>query len=49
MIGDGVSDLETQSVVDTFIGYLGYAAREKVQEEAKNTTYILSEILDILI
>jgi phosphoserine phosphatase len=35
MIGDGVSDLETQPVVDLFIGFGGYAARERVKREAK--------------
>jgi phosphoserine phosphatase len=35
MIGDGVSDLETQPVVDLFIGFGGYTARERVKREAK--------------
>jgi phosphoserine phosphatase len=35
MIGDGVSDLETQPVVDLFVGYGGYTARERVRREAQ--------------
>jgi phosphoserine phosphatase len=35
MIGDGVSDLETQPFVDLFIGYGGFTARERVQREAQ--------------
>jgi phosphoserine phosphatase len=34
MVGDGVSDLETRPVVDLFIGYGGFAARERVMREA---------------
>jgi phosphoserine phosphatase len=48
MIGDGASDLETQPTVNKFIGYLGYTTREKVQQEAHHRTYLLSEIIDIL-
>jgi len=35
MIGDGVSDLETQPFVDLFVGYGGYTARERVKREAQ--------------
>ena len=35
MIGDGVSDLETQPVVDLFVGFGGYTARERVRREAQ--------------
>ena len=34
MVGDGVSDLETAPVVDLFIGYGGFTAREKVRSAA---------------
>lgn len=34
MIGDGVSDLETKPVVDLFVGFGGYMAREKVRNQA---------------
>jgi phosphoserine phosphatase len=34
MVGDGVSDLETLPVVDVFIGFGGYSARERVRREA---------------
>ena len=33
-VGDGVSDLETKDVVDTFIGFGGVAVRERVRKEA---------------
>lgn len=35
MVGDGSSDLATQSVVDLFIGYGGVVARDKVKAESK--------------
>ena len=34
MVGDGVSDLETQPEVDLFVGFGRYAAREKVRSMA---------------
>ena len=34
MVGDGVSDLETQGSVERFIGYGGFTPREKVRTEA---------------
>ncbi len=48
MVGDGVSDLETASQVDSFIGYGGVVAREKVQAEAEHFVFRLEEILPIL-
>jgi phosphoserine phosphatase len=33
-VGDGVSDLETKSVVDLFIGFGGVTVRERVRNEA---------------
>jgi len=35
MVGDGISDLETQAVVDLFVGYGGVIARPRVQAEAR--------------
>jgi len=35
MVGDGISDLETQAVVDLFVGYGGVVARPRVQAEAR--------------
>jgi phosphoserine phosphatase len=34
MVGDGVSDLETTPVVDLFVGFGGFATRQKVKREA---------------
>jgi len=34
MVGDGISDLETQTVVDLFIGYGGFVRRRKVEDGA---------------
>ncbi|MDB9741232.1 HAD-IB family phosphatase [Akkermansiaceae bacterium] len=48
MVGDGVSDLETQNNVDSFIGYGGYTPRERVKKEAAYFITQLDEILDIL-
>lgn len=35
MVGDGSSDLASQSVVDLFVGYGGVVARDKVKAESK--------------
>ena len=48
MVGDGVSDLETKSVVDSFIGYGGYTPRPKVQEGADHFIYKLDELLELI-
>ncbi len=48
MVGDGISDLETQSTVDHFIGFTRYIAREKVVQEAKNCINSLDQLIDIL-
>lgn len=48
MIGDGVSDLECQSVVDMFIGYGEFDAREKVKEGAQHFAYSFQDIAKIL-
>ncbi|MDB4408656.1 HAD-IB family phosphatase [Akkermansiaceae bacterium] len=49
MVGDGVSDLETQPTVNQFIAYAGYTPREKVTSQSQHTVYLLEEIRDILI
>ncbi len=48
MVGDGISDLEAQSVADTFIGFGRYAAREKVKAEADHFVFSLDEIPPII-
>lgn len=48
MIGDGISDLETRSEVDSFIGFGRYADRKKVRTEADHFVMSLAEIIDIL-
>lgn len=48
MVGDGVSDLETQSTVNDFIGFGRYITRERVKREAKAFVHSLSEIPTIL-
>jgi len=48
MVGDGISDLETKSEVDLFIGFTRYAAREKVVKEADHCVSSLEEILPLL-
>jgi len=48
MVGDGISDLETRSEVDTFIGFGRYADREKVRKEADLFITSLDEIPKIL-
>ncbi|PQJ27812.1 HAD-IB family phosphatase [Rubritalea profundi] len=48
MVGDGVSDLETQSEVDSFIGYGGYTPREKVKAGADHFIYRLDELLALV-
>jgi phosphoserine phosphatase len=44
MVGDGVSDLETQPEVDLFVGFGRYVAREKVRQQARAFAFSLSEI-----
>lgn len=48
MVGDGVSDLETQSVVETFVGFGRYVKRSKVQAGAAHFIESLDELLPIL-
>ena len=48
MVGDGVSDLETNSVADHFIGFTRYVARPQVTTHCDYETKELLGILDIL-
>ena len=48
MVGDGISDLETQDVVDEFIGFGRYAKRERVVAEAKHFINSLDELIALL-
>ncbi len=47
MVGDGVSDLETQDGVDHFVGYGKYTPREKVKASAEFFIYQLDELLKL--
>jgi len=48
MVGDGISDLEAKPVVDSFIGFGRYAAREKVRSESDHFVSSLDEIPAII-
>jgi len=48
MIGDGASDLETKPVVDLFVGFGRYVAREKVKREASSFITSLDELAALL-
>ena len=48
MVGDGISDLETRSEVDSFIGFGRYADREKVRAEADHFIDSLDQLLGII-
>jgi phosphoserine phosphatase len=48
MVGDGVSDLETQNDVDLFIGFGRYAERAKVKAGAESFVYALDAIPPLL-
>ncbi|MBT8035908.1 MAG: HAD-IB family phosphatase [Verrucomicrobiae bacterium] len=48
MVGDGISDLEAQSEVDTFIGFGRYAQRQRVLAEADHFVQSLDEIPAII-
>jgi phosphoserine phosphatase len=48
MVGDGVSDLETVPVVDLFVGFGGFATRERVKREAKAFVTSLAAVADLL-
>jgi phosphoserine phosphatase len=44
MVGDGVSDLETLHAVDLFIGFGGFATRERVKRESPAFVTSLSSV-----
>jgi phosphoserine phosphatase len=48
MVGDGVSDLETQPVVDRFVGFGRYTPREKVKAGAHDYVFSLDALLPLL-
>ncbi|MBK1789742.1 HAD-IB family phosphatase [Persicirhabdus sediminis] len=48
MVGDGVSDLETASEVDAFVGFGRYTPREKVKAAAEHFVYAIDEIPAII-
>ncbi len=48
MVGDGISDLETQSEVDQFIGFGRYAERERVAAEATHFIKSLDALPELL-
>lgn len=48
MVGDGVSDLETKPVVDLFVGFGRYVAREKVRAGAGKFIVSLDELTELL-
>jgi phosphoserine phosphatase len=48
MVGDGASDLETEPLVDQFIGFLRYVNRPKVAQNSPITVAALSEIPGLL-
>ncbi len=47
MVGDGVSDLETGPVVDRFIGFGRYTARERVKQEAACFVHSLADVIEL--
>ena len=47
-VGDGVSDLETQAVVDIFFGFGRYASRDAVRKGAGHFILQLSDLLPVL-
>jgi phosphoserine phosphatase len=48
MIGDGVSDLETKPMVDLFVGFGRYVARERVRRDADHFINSLAELPALL-
>ncbi|MEJ1974527.1 MAG: HAD-IB family phosphatase [Lacunisphaera sp.] len=48
MIGDGVSDLETQPEVDLFVGFGRYVERPKVKADAAAFVHSLAELIPLL-
>lgn len=48
MVGDGVSDLETQPIVDIFVGFGGFTPRPAVKEKASAFITSFDQLGDIL-
>ena len=48
MVGDGVSDLETKSTADLFVGFGRYVARDRVRREADHFINSLGELSGLL-
>lgn len=48
MVGDGISDWETSSVVDLFVGFGGVVSREKVKAKAEQFITHFSELPTII-
>jgi phosphoserine phosphatase SerB len=48
MVGDGISDLETESEVDLFIGFGGVVARDAVEKNARHFIRHFSELLPLV-
>lgn len=48
MVGDGVSDLETKPVVDLFVGFGRYVARDRVRKGADHFIDSLAELPGLL-
>lgn len=48
MVGDGISDLETRTAVDLFVGFGRYVERPRVRAGARSFIFSLSELIDIL-
>ncbi|MFA6961975.1 MAG: HAD-IB family phosphatase [Opitutaceae bacterium] len=48
MVGDGASDLETQPVVDLFVGFGRYTARDKVRRESAAFITSLADLSALL-
>jgi phosphoserine phosphatase len=48
MVGDGVSDLETRPAVDLFIGFGGFATRDRVKKEAAAFVTSLADVPALL-
>lgn len=49
MVGDGVSDLECQDSVDTFVGYGEFEERAKVKKNANFFIYSFSELYGLIV
>ena len=48
MVGDGVSDLETQEYVDRFVGFGRFMARDRVKLKARYFVESLSAVIPLL-